>query len=133
LKAAINKSYTEFGFISNFVQREQTEKRTVAKMEKSTEIISKPRTALFQERENDEPKGQQIIHEKLIRTCKVTGNSGIQFGLFSSSEMQTYMKGVHGSADTVPGKSMYAVANFHKKNRRKEKAKTIYICWLHQS
>jgi hypothetical protein len=89
--------------------------------------------ALFQERENDEPKGQQIIHKKLIRTCKVTGNSGIQFGLFSSSEMQTYMKGVHGSADTVPGKSMYAVANFHKKNRRKEKAKTIYICWLHQS
>jgi hypothetical protein len=92
-------------------------------MEKSTEIISKPRTALFQERENDEPKGQQIIHEKLIRTCKVTGNSSIQFGSFSSSEMQTYIKGVHGSADTVPGKSTYAGANFYKKIEEKKRLK----------
>jgi hypothetical protein len=41
--------------------------------------------------------------------------------------MQTYMKGVHGSADTVPGKSMYAGANFHKKIEEKKRLKQ-YIC-----
>jgi hypothetical protein len=33
------------------------------------------------------------------------------------------MKGVHGSADTVPGKSMYAGANFHKKIEQKKRLK----------
>jgi hypothetical protein len=37
--------------------------------------------------------------------------------------MQTYMKGAHGSADTMPVKSMYAGANFHKKIEEKKRLK----------
>ena len=72
----------------------------------------------------DEPMGHQIIHEKLIGNLyKVTSNSGIRFGSFSYSEMQTYTKGVHGSADAVPGKSINAGANFGKKIEEKKRLK----------
>ena len=96
----------------------------IDKSQVESDITSKPRTALFRERENDESMGHQIIHAKLIgNSYKVTSNSGIKFGSFSYSEMQIYMKGVHGSAATVPGKSIHTGANFHKKIEAKKRLK----------
>ena len=65
-KAVINKSYMQSGVVSSFVQHEETKKgkhMTVAKMEKSAEIVPKPRTALFQEGKNDEPMATQNVFD----------------------------------------------------------------------
>ena len=55
-----NKSPIQFGSLSNFVGRhsKKDEDIIVTKMKKPVEIMPKPRTALFQEGENDEPMTQ---------------------------------------------------------------------------
>ena len=52
-----SKSPIQFGSLSNFVGRhsKKDEDIIVTKMKKPVEIMPKPRTALFQEGENDEP------------------------------------------------------------------------------
>ena len=59
-----NKSPIQIGSLSNFVEHEDNKKDgniIVTKMKKSVEIIAKPRTALFQGREDDEPMARQVI------------------------------------------------------------------------
>jgi len=55
-----NKSLIQFGSLSNFVghHSKKDEDIIVTKMKKPVEIMPKPRTALFQEGENDEPMTQ---------------------------------------------------------------------------
>ena len=60
-----NKSPIQIGSLSNFVEHEDNKKDgniIVTKMKKSVEIMAKPRTALFQGSENDEPMTIQNIH-----------------------------------------------------------------------
>jgi hypothetical protein len=73
-----NKSPIQFGSLSNLVQHKDSKKDgniVVTKMEKPVEIMPKPRTALFQGRDDDEPMARQYI----------------QFGSFSFDVKQNKM------------------------------------------
>jgi hypothetical protein len=64
----VSKSHIQFGSLFNFVRHEDMMKgksMTVAKMEKSVEVIPKPRTTLFKEGEDDEPMAPQNIFTEI--------------------------------------------------------------------
>jgi hypothetical protein len=74
-----NKSPIQFGSLSNLVQHKDSKKDgniVVTKMEKPIEIMPKPRTALFQGRDDDEPMACQYIQYGLfsfdVKQNKVT-------------------------------------------------------------
>ena len=71
----------------------------VTKMKKSVEIMAKPRTALFQGREDDEAMARQVI----------------QFGLFSFDAKQNVMKARNiDFTATMPNSIIFRGANLSK-------------------
>jgi hypothetical protein len=98
-----NKSPIQFGSISNFVEHKDSKKEgniIVTKMNKPVEIMPKPRTALFQGREDDEHIAPQII----------------QLGSFIFDANKTIMmkEGALANTATLETKLIFGGNNLHK-------------------
>jgi hypothetical protein len=128
----VSKSHMQFGSLSNFVQHKDNKKDenlTVTKIKKPVEIMPKPRTALFQGGENDEPMAPQV---NLSASIDLLGNnmkefSFIKFGSFSFEEWQSYLKRILSGTSTVATKTLFTGANLMKKTEKNKQRKYIQI------
>ena len=120
-----NKSPIQFGSLSNFVGRhsKKDEDIIVTKMKKPVEIMPKPRTALFQEGEDDEHIAPQII----------------QLGsfIFDANKNIIMKEGVLANTATMETKHIFQGNNLHnmieeKKEPGKEAMVISYSDGLHQ-
>ena len=133
-----NSSYVQFGSVSHSVNQKNMNKEDITLdysntsqvcpiFEKSLENIPKPRTALFQGGEDDEPMEPQIIDTEnyYVNSNKSIGEfpkfSGIQFGAFALVEK--YIKRNKGlCASTVPPSSILSIgANLRQKQEMKHR------------
>ena len=99
----VNKSDIQLGSLSNFVghHSKRDEKIIVTKMKKSVEIMPKPRTALFQEGENDEPMTHQVVVSRLAEESGTITNSFMKFCSFL----------VDVNASVIPYNNLFIGAN----------------------
>ena len=142
-----NSSYVQFGSVSHSVNQKNMNKEDITLdysntsqvcpiFEKSLENIPKPRTALFQGGEDDEPMEPQIIDTEnyYVNSNKSIGDftksSGIGFGTFSPVER--YIKRNKGiCASAVPPSSIFFIgANLRQKQEMKLK-RIILIGTMH--
>jgi hypothetical protein len=86
------------------------------------EIMPKPRTALFQGREDDESMAPQIIS-----ACEIINYSPIRFGSLFFAGKPNYMKEVLAGSAAISTKVIFEGVNFHKKREEMKTRKYIYI------
>ena len=88
-----SKSHIQFGSLPNFVGHHSKKDENIifTKMKKPVEIMPKPRTALFQGREDDEPMAPQDVADKSnvlsnIAASNYLKSSDVKFGALFLNE-----------------------------------------------
>ena len=121
-----NKSPIQFGSFSNFVGHHSKKDENIidTKMKKPVELMPKPRTALFQGGEDDEPMARQISsvgNSSSISNMEI----GLKFGAILFDEK--YGKNMEKFTSAgLSSNILFRGVNCHKKEEEK-KRKYIYI------
>ena len=130
-----NKSLIQFGSLSNFVghHSKKDEDIIVTKTKKQVQIIPKPRTALIQEEENDEPMDHQVISKKTDENCSnVINKFTIQFGSFLCELKESNMKKGNVVSDTsMASRLIFERTNLFKYKRKMKSKSFILIGAMH--
>ena len=133
-----NKSPIQFGSFSNFVGHHSKKDENIidTKMKKPVELMPKPRTALFQGGEDDEPMAPQIIaacvdKKKCNNSKNSDGNnvknlSVIKFGSFDVNR-SNMKEGIISSKATFSKKLIFKGDNLLKKIVGKKEVKQYII------
>ena len=122
-----NKSPIQFGSFSNFVGHHSKKDENIidTKMKKPVELMPKPRTALFQGGEDDEPMARQISsvgNSSSISNMEI----GLKFGDILFDEKYDKNMEKFTSAG-LSSNILFRGVNCHKKEEEKKKRKYIYI------
>ena len=122
-----NKSPIQFGSFSNFVGHHSKKDENIidTKMKKPVELMPKPRTALFQGGEDDEPMARQISsvgNSSSISNMEI----GLKFGAILFDEK--YGKNMEKfTSSGLSSNILFRGVNCRKKEEEKKKRKYIYI------
>jgi hypothetical protein len=129
-----NKSPIQFGSFSNFVGHHSRKDENIidTKMKKPVELMPKPRTALFQGGENDEPiapqdgQGDMSSDNSNIAAGNSLISSDLQFGAILFDEK--YGKNMEKFTSAgLSSNILFRGVNCHNKEEEKKKRKYIYI------
>ena len=122
-----SKSPIQFGSLSNFVGHHSKKDENIifTEMKKPVELMPKPRTALFQGGEDDEPMARQISsvgNSSSISNMEI----GLKFGAILFDEK--YGKNMEKFTSAgLSSNILFRGVNCHNKEEEKKKRKYIYI------
>ena len=122
-----SKSPIQFGSLSYFVGHHSKKDENIifTEMKKPVELMPKPRTALFQGGEDDEPMARQISsvgNSSSISNMEI----GLKFGAILFDEK--YGKNMEKfTSSGLSSNILFRGVNCHKKEEEKKKRKYIYI------